>query len=171
MVLCHMGASAMAKSQATTVCTETATARMMQAISFMPGDDVQVEMEHVLPGRAARGMKQVHRLSADCSPVMQDQLPGNHGNPRELLVRQVIDVDEVGLGNDQRVADTDGIDVQKRQHRVILVDSAGRRGSGDNPAERTVRDGPHEQSVTIPGAKSSDESLDNRNGLSYYFCG
>ena len=35
MVLCHMGAIAMAKSQATTVCTETATARMMQAISFM----------------------------------------------------------------------------------------------------------------------------------------
>ncbi len=31
MVLCHMGAIAMAKSHATTVWTETATARMMQA--------------------------------------------------------------------------------------------------------------------------------------------
>ena len=35
MVLCHIGAIAMAKSQATTVWTETATARMIPAISFM----------------------------------------------------------------------------------------------------------------------------------------
>ncbi len=35
MVLCHMGAMLMAKSHATTVWTEMATARMLHALSFM----------------------------------------------------------------------------------------------------------------------------------------
>ena len=110
----------------------------MQPVVVVPGNEVHVEVEDVLARGAAGGMEQVHGLCVECGPVVQGKLLRDGHDFGQQVLGQVIDVDVVRLGDDQRVSDADGVDVEECQNRFVLMDLARRGLAGGNPAENAV---------------------------------
>ena len=107
--------------------------------SALAGDDVEVEVEHGLPGGRAVRLRDADSGRVE-GPSHRVRDPAAGGRDRgEGLVVRLVEVRRVRLGDDEAVALVRGVDVHEREDPVILEQLERRDLARDDPAEDAVR--------------------------------
>ena len=92
-------------------------------------------MQHVLAARLAVGAEEIDGFGASRLLQTSGQALGDGHAMREQLFRQVKNRRVVGLGDDQCMPLTHGLNIQKRYGAVVFINDADHLLAANDPAE------------------------------------
>ena len=125
--------------------------RQHEAVVFVAGQHVHVEVHHRLEGDLARGLEQVDPVGAQPLRRQAGHLLGGEGDGHHVLGAGVEQVHRMALGHDQGVAPGEREQVEERHRAVVLVHDSTRDPAADDPAEDAIFPRRHHRQRSLPG--------------------